>query len=337
MKNVKDIIARTVSSSSALKIPVLPESEAAPIKGRIIYDSNTDQLEYANGSIWSPIVIDSSEVGGVLSANLPNPGLAIEAITSTDFVNETITNTQLADTGVISGSYGDSTHVGTFTVNAQGQITSASSVFIIGGTATQIDTGTGLTGGPINVTGTISLADTAVTPGTYGSNIQVPVATVNQQGQITSIITAPIASEPSLISEYYVIDDVGVLPLYNIIFNGVSIQQTGTITAQGVFTASVAGNYSIAFSGVNLDGQGRFQLLQNGGYGIGTAIGLCGYGYTHDTLHLMTGITGTASFLINIPLLPGYTIQVANVDDTTSIVKGNANGPATVLTIIKLS
>lgn len=52
-----------------------------------------------------------------------------------------------------------------------------------GGTVTLVNTGTGLTGGPITVSGTISLADTTVVPGSY-TNANL---TVNQQGQITAI------------------------------------------------------------------------------------------------------------------------------------------------------
>jgi len=61
------------------------------------------------------------------------------------------------------------------------------------GTVTQVDTGTGLTGGPITTTGTITLANTAVTAGTYGNATTVGQFTVDAQGRITSASNVTIS------------------------------------------------------------------------------------------------------------------------------------------------
>jgi len=62
------------------------------------------------------------------------------------------------------------------------------------GTVTNVATGAGLTGGPITTTGTIALATTAVTPGTYGDNATETVGfTVDAYGRITGASEGAIA------------------------------------------------------------------------------------------------------------------------------------------------
>jgi hypothetical protein len=71
-----------------------------------------------------------------------------------------IGNTQLADTGVTSGTYGDATNIPVFTVDAKGRIQAATTIPASGGggvpTTTQVIAGTGLNGGG-QLTGNVTL------------------------------------------------------------------------------------------------------------------------------------------------------------------------------------
>ena len=68
------------------------------------------------------------------------------------------------------------------------------------GSVTNVATGTGLTGGPITTTGTISLANTAVTAGTYGNASTVGSFTVDAQGRLTSASNAAISISVTAVS-----------------------------------------------------------------------------------------------------------------------------------------
>lgn len=334
MIRIKDINVESISSLSDLKVPILSVSSSAPLKGKVAYDIATNKFAFANGEDW--FAASGTTVGGVLTGTLPNPGLASGVVTGANIVDGTITSAQLANTGTTAGTYGNSTHTAGFTVNSGGQIEAASNIFIVGGTITHVNTGTGLTGGPVTTTGTISLADTAVVQGTYGSASAVPVVTVNQQGQITSITTTPLLVNPALICEYFISIDTVVATNDTIEFDGTVSQETGTMSA-GVFTATEPGVYSITFCGININGKGKYQMLLNGAFGVGARIGYCEQGSDFSLVPHMIHIVGTASMTINQALSAGSTIQVASIGGGLCTVQGTGNGPATLLLITKLA
>jgi hypothetical protein len=82
----------------------------------------------------------------------------------------------------------------------EGYINNSWQTLAAGSGVTSIATGTGLTGGPITSTGTISIANTAVTAAAYGSVSQVGTFTVNAQGQLTAAANATISIPASAIN-----------------------------------------------------------------------------------------------------------------------------------------
>lgn len=100
-----------------------------------------------------------------------------------------------------------------------------------------VATGTGLTGGPITSTGTVSLANTAVTIGTYGDATNVASFTVDQQGRLTGASNVTIAIGNSNLQNSNVVLGNTTLTL------GSTVSNVGNLSLDNVTINSVASTF----------------------------------------------------------------------------------------------
>lgn len=101
-----------------------------------------------------------------------------------------------------------------------------------------INTGPGLVGGPITTVGTIAIANTGVSPATYGTASDAVQISVNARGQITSATNLPITPA-----------SIGAAPAAG----SASITTVGTVTV-GTWNATPIANGYLANSSVTYNG-----------------------------------------------------------------------------------
>lgn len=157
----------------------------------------------------------------------------------------------------------------------------------------------------VSANGIITLANTAVLPGVYGSSNIIPVITVDAQGRITNVANANVASTSGAITGI----EVGLINSSNVTSNVVNDVTNLYFDTNSAFGLQDLGNGNVKLTVEVAAGGATFRNIQITGQNTLTAVGV-------DTLELVQGqgIQLTTNVIASPKQLTIATTGLGNLD-----------------------